>query len=137
MIIVDASVVVKWVNQNEKHYEKALLLYNSHLSNREKIFVPGLLFIEVANALVTKSDFLPQEVKTALSFIFKADLSVYEVAEKDIFQASIEAKKYKTSVYDMLYAVVAQRHNTILITADERFVRKTKFSYVKLLTSVV
>jgi len=37
----------------------------------------------------------------------------------------------------MLYAVIAKNHKTTLITADERFVKMTKFSHVKLLTEMV
>ncbi|MBI5621043.1 PIN domain-containing protein, partial [Candidatus Gottesmanbacteria bacterium] len=52
----------------------------------------------------------------------------------DVVKSALLAHKKKTSVYDMLYAVIAKRLGTDLITADDQFVRKTKFSHVKLLS---
>lgn len=137
MIVVDASVAIKWVKKDEKDQEKAFELYQAQINNQQAITVPKYLFVELANALVTKSDFLDKEVKTALEFIYQANLSIYEVDKEDIFQASALAKKYKTTVYDMLYAVVAKIHKTILVTADEKFIAKTRFSFVRHLTDMV
>jgi predicted nucleic acid-binding protein len=56
---------------------------------------------------------------------------------EELVDAGVLAKKYKTSVYDMIYAVVAKNKKCALVTADENFVRKTKFKHVKLLRGLV
>lgn len=132
MIVVDASVAIKWIRE-EKDRDKAIILHKDHLEKREEIIVPQLLYYEVANTLATKFSLTNKIIKRGLDFIFGTTLVIYLVDREDILQASSLASEYKSSFYDMLYAVVAKKHKTILVTADERFVRVTKFSYVKLL----
>ena len=136
MIVIDASVAIKWIRQEESCRHQALLLHAQHLSATQAIIVPELFFIEIANALATKSDFSAPEVKTGLELIYQAHLNIYQLHQTDIFTAAQLAKKYKTSVYDMLYAVIAKTHHTTLITADENFLKKTRFKFVKLLQDI-
>lgn len=135
MIIIDASVAVKWI-QHEQESEKAWILRRNHLEGKTPICVPHLLYYEVANALVTKFS-MPQEIlHQGLDFITVTHLEMYQENESDFKDAAGLARKYKTSFYDMIYAVIAKKHKTILVTADERFVRVTKFPFVKLLSDV-
>ena len=136
MIVTDASVVFKWVKTQEPYYDKALKLLRSHLKEREKIIVPHLLFIEIANALATKTKNTKETIRKDLNYIFKANLEVYIPDNKDILNTANLAKEYKTSAYDMLYAVVAKKHKTKLITADANFINKTKFKFVKHLKDI-
>lgn len=135
MIVIDTSVVIKWIKQDEKDRDIAIRIYQEHLNNKVKIIVPQLLFIEAANVLVTKSSFSSSDIRNGLEFIYDMNLSIHKVEKEEISLASILARKYKTSIYDMLYAVVAQRHKTVLVTADEKFCKATQFPHVKLLSS--
>ena len=134
MIVVDASVVLKWIKADEEDRGKATALYLKHID--KQILVPPLLFIEVANALATKSTTDDADITLALAYIFNAKLTVAVVEPEDIIQAAVFSKKYRTTVYDMLYAVIAQKHQTQLVTADENFIRKTNFPFVKSLKSI-
>lgn len=136
MIVVDTSVAIKWLNKKEKDSEFALSLYKKHIAGIEVIVVPPLLFIEAANTLATKSNSAKEDIETGLAFIFEANFDIYNITLGDLVDAGVLAKKYKTSVYDMLYAVVAKNKKCILITADEYFVKKTKFKHVKLLKEI-
>src|SRR3972149_638099 len=131
MIVIDASVARKWILEKEEYSDKALLIYKDHIEGKETVLVPELLFIEVANTLVTKSQLTIDEVSKGLSFVYKASLNTGGVDEKNILKISRLAKKYSTSVYDMLYAVIAKENKTILVTADEGFIQKTGFKFVK------
>ena len=137
MIVVDASVAFKWIQKGEEYREEASILYRNHTVKKEKILVPSLLYLEIANAFATKSETTQKTTREALKFIFNSKLNLYEPEENDIVTASRLAKKHKTSVYDMLYAVVAKKHKTTLITADERFVKKTRFRHVAHLRNIV
>lgn len=130
MIVIDASVIAKWINKSEEDSRQALQIYKDHLFHKQKIIVPGLVFLEIANFLATKTHTTPKTIKKNLRFLFNVDLVIDDTRE-DIVKASILAKKYKTSVYDMLYAVVAKRRKTDLVTADSRFIQKTRFPFVK------
>ena len=134
MIVIDASVALKWIKEEELFRDKALELFQNHKTDKNQIIVPDLIYIEVSNVLVTKSSFTDDNVKQALRFLFKAELKNYELSEKYLVDTSVLAKKYQTSVYDMLYAVIAKKLKTVLITADVKFIQKTNFPYVKLLS---
>ncbi len=134
MIVIDASIAVKWIMKDEEDSDKALEIYQKHILKTEPILVPQLFFIEVANSLITKSSSRLPTIEKNLRFLYGLQLSVYNSDQADMIATAQEARKYKTTVYDMLYALVARKHNTILVTADEKFVKKTKFPFVKLLS---
>ena len=134
MIVVDCSVAVKWVRTSEEDADKAYLILTSHLSNKDKIIVPDFIFIELANVLVTKSRYTDREVRQGLNYIFKTNLNITKVEKEILMKSAMLANKYKTTIYDMIYAVIAKKHKALLITTDENFIEKTKFSYVKLLS---
>ena len=132
MIVIDTSVALKWVHiEKEKDVEAANSLLTNHLSEIEKIIVPDLFFYEATNALTTKTELPQQATIKLIKKIYGYNLNVYQPNLDDLLQTSKLAKKHKTSVYDMLYAVVAKKHKTTLITADEKFIKKTKFKFVK------
>lgn len=134
MIVIDASIAVKWIMKDEEDSDKALVVYQKHILKTEAILVPQLFFIEVANSLITKSSSRIPTIEKNLRFLYGLHLSVYDSDQTDMISTAQEARKYRTTVYDMLYAIVARKHNTMLITADEKFVRKTQFPFVKLLS---
>lgn len=133
MIVIDASIAVKWIKTDEADSEKAKAIYSQHISGKEKIVVPQWFFIEIGNYLVTQSKSTGIHIRKLMDFLFGLNLEIYQVQEDDITEAVLLAKQSKTTVYDMLYAVVAKKNKTVLITADDRFCRLTKFSHVKLL----
>lgn len=137
MIVVDASVAFKWLkSENEPYREKAIMLLSEHLSNKNKILVPRLLFVEIANSLVTKTMTTDETIKDDLEYLFGVNLEVRDPEVGDLVKAARLAKKHKTSVYDMLYAVIAQKHDIILVTADVKFVKVMKFPFVKLISEI-
>lgn len=135
-MIIDASVGSKWILQDEDNREKSLLLLRTYQTGEEKIIVPDLFFYEIANVLVTKADLPKHQIDRSLKIIFKTNLIVYHPIYEDILKATKLAKEYKTTVYDMLYAVVAKNKKTVLITADEKFVTATRFPHVKHLSKL-
>ena len=55
MIVLDASVVLKWIFGDEDRVEKARLFRENHISGKDAIAVHNLFFYEVANVLSTKT----------------------------------------------------------------------------------
>ena len=133
-MIIDSSVGSKWILKGEPYEKEANLLLDLHLGGTDKITVPDLFFYEIANTFSTKTSFDKRMIEDSLSVINKAQLHVYHPQESEILQSALLAKEYKLSVYDMLYAVIAKKLDTLLITADARFVKKTKLPHVKLLS---
>lgn len=131
MIVVDASVAFKWFkSENEEYYPESSQLLKQHLIGVNKILVPQFIFLELSNALGTKTLTSIELAKKHIQNLYRFNLNVYLPDQKDIVNSLSLAKKYKTSVYDMLYAVVAKRNKCSLVTADRKFIEKTKFSHV-------
>ncbi len=131
MIVIDASIVLKFINTQEEGSGNAAEILRNHIAGTDEIIVPSLLFIEVANALVTKSKIKEVRIVEGLELLYAASFKVYEIQESEIQEASILANKYKTTVYDMIYAVIAKKKNIKLVTADRKFVNKVKFPFVQ------
>lgn len=133
MIVIDASVACKLILPLEASHYEVKEIFRKHVQALEEIIVPDFLFYEVANTLATKSAITSNKVTKSLTTVYQATLNIHHCTEYEVKEAARLAKKYKTSVYDMLYAVLAKSQGVILITADEQFVRQTNFKFVKLL----
>ncbi len=133
MIVIDASVANKFFLSNEEGSDKAQTILDNHLSGTEKILVPQFLFLEVANTLTSKTTFLIRDVTASLTALYESEFKLVDLTPTDLKEASRLAKRFKTSVYDMIYAVIAKNHKITLITADEKFMKQTGFKWVKLL----
>lgn len=132
MIVIDASVASKFF-LSEKDSEKAQILLDNHLLGTEQILIPQFLFLEVTNTLTSKTSFLIQDVTASLATLYESEFKIWDLTQVDLQEASKLAKRCKTSVYDMIYSVIAKNNKTNLITADEKFIKQTGFKWVKLL----
>lgn len=133
-MVIDASIAIKWVLENEVDRDKSRLILQRLIDGLEEIIVPDLFYYEIANTFATRPEITLRILKESLQGILKFDLQIYRPDSQDIMESTQLAKKNKTTVYDMIYAQVAKRKSTILVTADEKFVAKTKFPFVKLLS---
>lgn len=136
MIVIDASVAAKWVLLGEEDQQKAFLLLERHENKIDEIIIPDLFLYEIANTLSTKVNIPLTVALRSTKKIIRANLHIYHPIPDEIIETVKLSKKYKTTVYDMLYAVVAKRHKINLITADENFIKKTKFKFVKLVKDI-
>jgi predicted nucleic acid-binding protein len=133
MIVVDASVIVKLVKKEEGS-DRATLLKENHVKGKEKITVPTLLFYEVANALLYAKGLSAKEISNFLEILYELDFEIIELGVKDIIKAAILGKQKGITVYDASYLILAQKLNTIFITADSKLFKKVKdLNFVKFL----
>lgn len=133
MVIIDTSVSFKWFDDTEPNYSSAIALLTGHLNNQNEIYVPELFLYEITNAWSTKSALTTSEIEANLEKLHKYSLNLISVNFLLLNKACNFSKKYKVSVYDASYAVLAEERGCDLITADEKFVRQVNLKYVKLL----
>lgn len=116
--VVDASVIVKWFLNEEKKTE-ALKLRDEHISEKSMIIVPELLFVEVINALRYKrAD--ERRLLEASEALWEIQLHV-EHTNSFLLQTAVSlCLKYELSLYDALYAALAQLHGCQLVTCDNK-----------------
>lgn len=128
-IVLDASVVVKII-RDEENTPEALDLLRHHAQGNLTIVIPDFLFIEIANYLSVSSPLSKQTIRKTLEKLYTSSFIICPIGKDELIETMMLAKKHKTSAYDMLYAVVAREYNIQLITADEKFIKKTRFPFV-------
>jgi predicted nucleic acid-binding protein len=133
LIVVDASVAVKWFIP-ESDSDAARALY------REQLFAPVIWLSEVANVLwhhVQAGKLIEAKAKRLLSSLRRAPIT--STAMDDHLERAFSlANEIPHAVYDCLYLALALEEDTYLITADARFVRAVRrhrkwTKYVRLL----
>jgi predicted nucleic acid-binding protein len=118
MPIVDASVALKWVIEEEGS-EAASALAGESLSS------PSLILAECANALWAKAlrrEITVAEVLERLAWLSAAPVLLVPLEEL-VEDATRLAVTLGHPVYDCLYLALAVREKTRLVTADQQFAR--------------
>jgi len=113
MIVLDASVVLKWVLRDEAGASAALVWRHRHLEGMERVAVPTLMFYEVANAMVFSGRLTAEQ----------ADES-WDVESGSMLRAMELARTAGTSVYDACYVALAEALGCDFVTADTKLARK-------------
>ncbi len=135
MIVVDTSVAFKWFNANEEGFDKALIILEYHLRKKNIILVPSLLFYEITNAWTTKSSLDEEKIKNNLKLLGKYSLETLNLDTASLQKSVHFAREYKTSVYDAVYAILAQERKCDLVTADQKFAERVCLPFIKTLQS--
>ena len=130
MVVIDTSVVFKWFNETEEYRKIATEILAKHLKKTDEIFIPNLLYYELTNAWATKTILSVEEIKENLSYLKTYGLSVVQISFAHFNKAVEYAKQYHVSVYDVIYAVLAEEKKCNLFTADTHFVEKINFPFV-------
>jgi predicted nucleic acid-binding protein len=117
--IVDASVAIKWVIEEEHSTAARDLVVN------ELLAAPDFVFIECANVLRTKvkrGELLASLAREALARIEATPIRAIPVRPHAV-AAHVIAVELESSAYDALYLAVALAERATLMTADARFAR--------------
>lgn len=119
MIIVDASVALKWV-VSEAGSDRA-----RHLLASEVLAAPDLMWVECANVLWVKvrRGQISREAATA-AMVAIDSAPVRSVTARDHAKAAqAMAFELDRTAYDCLYLAAALAERALLVTADEAFAR--------------
>jgi predicted nucleic acid-binding protein len=125
MIVVDASVIVKWFIP-----EVGAVPAKALLAAGDELMAPELARIEVASALIRKGisqQLAGADVESALRAWFRAlaDGQVFLLPNADDLETAAKlALELQHPLPDCLYLAAAERLGVALITADRTFVRR-------------
>jgi predicted nucleic acid-binding protein len=130
MIVIDASVAVKWLlPESDDAAAQALL------ASEERLVAPSLIRTEVAAALARRARFReiePRDAETAMGLWLQTlrDGVIGLVAdEADLATALRLAIELNHPLQDCLYLALAERLGAPLVTADKKFVVKARASH--------
>jgi len=133
MLVVDASVMVKWYCV-EEDTDKALLIRDEHVRGKVKITSPDLVILELANAIRYKENSTTEDVDDVLSNFVRLNLDIVVPTIELVKRASRFSFEYNTTIYDAIYLALAEELSYDFITADEKLHRKVHdLSFVRLL----
>lgn len=121
--VVDASVVVKWLVDEEGSDAAAELA-------GESLAAPTLLLAECANVLWVKArvgELDREQAKERTALLVDLPVTLEPIASL-IADASDLALRLDVTVYDALYVALARRRGDLLITADHKLARAVRRS---------
>jgi predicted nucleic acid-binding protein len=121
-LVIDASVAVKWVVEEEGTAE-ALALFRA-----SKLVAPELLVAECANILWKKAqrkELTNQEAFLAARLLERAEIEL--LPTRSLLESATRiAVELDHPAYDCLYLASAVANGWLFATADNRFVRKLR-----------
>ena len=126
-VVVDASLALKWVLQ-EEHTEEALSLWDIWQAAAEVVIAPPIFRSEVTNALhqyVRRGHVTRKDGSEALESL----LSLVAVREPpELYQRALTlaGELVLGATYDTLYLALAESAACEMWTADMRFVRSAQ-----------
>ena len=118
-VVLDASVVLKWLRAGEPGTAQALELRDAYEAGRLSVAVPSLLFLEIMNA-AGRSWRLPEEELLELASACR-ELE-FDVLEPDILAVADWVSSGLTA-YDAAYVALAETLGRRVVTADEQILR--------------
>jgi predicted nucleic acid-binding protein len=124
MIVVDASVIVKWFIP-----EVGAVAAKALLAAGDELIAPELARIEVASALIRKGlreELTGADVESTLRAWFRAasEGQIFLLPNSDdIAEAAALALELRHPLPDCLYLALAERLGVALVTADRAFAR--------------
>ncbi len=118
--VIDASVAIKWIVEEEGTAEALTVLGNARLS------APDLLIAECANILWKKvrlNELSEDEAMVGAQFLEQAEVELLPTRHL-LGSATALAVELDHPAYDCLYLALALERNWQFVTADEHFKHK-------------
>jgi len=119
-LVIDASIAVKWVVEEDGTAEALVL------RQKAKLIAPELLIAECANILwkkVQRGELLKDEALLAARLLQGAEIEL--LPTRFLFEAAMRMSiEIDHPAYDCLYLALALEKKCQFVTADERLLRK-------------
>jgi len=126
MIVLDASVALKWIFGEEEGGDKARLYKEGHVTGKEPVAVHSLFFYEIANVLATKTRLSTKDAAGAFSLIWNFDLEVFRLGLDEFLEGLTLSRQYGITLYDAAYIVLARKLGCPFVTSDRSLYEKVK-----------
>ena len=125
VVIVDASLAVKWLVR-EEHSDEARAISRSWANQGVRTAAPYLMPVEVANALhrrVFRGELAADDAARLLENLLASGIELREHPGIHVTALEVASELAQGAVYDSHYLALAQKLDCDLWTADENFFR--------------
>ncbi len=129
-LVMDTSAIVKWFVEEDERREM-LVLRDMLVNGNIEVYVPSLLFIELANALRYIRGLTKDDVIKAVNTLRILGLKI--VSSIELLDKSIEiAFRYNMTIYDAIYVALVYKIEAYkLVTYDKMILNNFKNIAVK------
>ena len=125
--VLDTSVAVKWfADEGGPEQAKAVQLFEAFEQGQCKLRAPQLLFFEIANALIYSYKLSSSTVVDSLDSLQRLNIEMELLNWSTLAKAVEIASACQATIYDSYFLALALETDSVLITADEAFLRKTR-----------
>jgi predicted nucleic acid-binding protein len=131
--VIDASVAIKWIVEEEGTFEALAILEKAKLS------APDLLIAECANILwkkVRREELSEDEAQIGARLLEQADIEILPTRHM-LGSATSLAVELDHPAYDCIYLALAVERDWQFATADERFQRRVREDQSRQYSSIV
>ena len=126
MIVLDASVILKWFFEDEDGGDRAAHMKDEHVAGNETIAAPELLFYEIGNVLATKIRLTEGAISDAFSLLWDFSLERFDLGLEEFQSSLVLSRKFKITLYDAVYIELSRRLKCTFVTADRKLYEKVK-----------
>jgi len=125
--VVDTSVVVKWyANEGGADQAAADQLLDALGQGGCILRAPEILLFELANALMLSHRFPSAKVVGSINHFQELKIELNLLSWSTLAKAVELASNCGATIYDCYFLALALESDSVLITADEVFLRKTR-----------
>jgi len=124
VIVVDASVAIKWFVNSEPLVEEAGRVLGQIEANPARYMVPELFMNELLAVLCRLPGSTPSKVKEALSLVEALGMTRVGNGHELLALAADFADRWRLTGYDAMYVALASLAGGEWLTADARAVRR-------------
>lgn len=126
MLVVDASVAFEWISPDAYDAHPAVKALDALIAAEEELVAPGLLLLEISNGLLTgvrSGRWSGPQADDARDVARGIPVRIDDDS-RDVERAwEVARRSDNHPVYDMVYAAMAERNGTRLLTSDRRLIR--------------
>lgn len=120
-IVIDSSVIVKWLNiENEAHVTEADQVLSDAQKGKTALYAPQISKYEVANALLKGKKLTVAEVKDCFTVLYALPLTFVQENEGISMAAYEIAFKNDITYYDAVFLAHAKVLNATVITDNPK-----------------
>lgn len=125
LLIVDSSVIIKWLTDEKEDIEAALLIRERYQNKKLKILIPLLVHWEINNHL--GRNYSPEEATVQYSHFLLIRLPQALLSIEETHTTFKIMKKFSgISFYDASFHAMALHKQGTFVTSDKKYYEKAK-----------